>query len=359
MAVPRLDARRLAKLVHAFREVRLLVLGDVVLDEYLWGDVERVSPEAPVPVVHVQRESQVLGGAGNVVRNVVALGGACSFASAIGDDRAGDRVLELLEEQGVSQDGVVRVAGRPTTRKTRVVARSQQIVRFDRENAAPLPPGASRALLAAIERAAVGVHGAIVEDYGKGTLAPRTVRAALRGLAAAGVPVAVDPKRDLSPYRGVELIKPNQREAAALSGVEIHSDADLARAAGRLRRKLGGAAVVVTRGADGMALFDADGPGVRVPTPRREVFDVQGAGDTTIAALVLALRAGASLFEAVVIANAAAGVVVAKVGTATASPEELLDVIPASIATARRPSPADAQRGEAERSPSGGKEGRP
>lgn len=333
---PRLDARRLAKLVQSFGRVHLLVVGDVVLDEYLWGDVERVSPEAPVPVVHVARESQVLGGAGNVVRNVVALGGACTFCSAVGKDRAGDRVLELLAEQGVPMDGVVRVARRPTTRKTRVIARSQQIVRFDRETVEPLPAGAVRALLAAVAQAAPHVDGAVVEDYGKGTLSPATVRTVLRCLAAASVPVAVDPKDDLSPYRrGVELIKPNLRETAVLSGIAIHSDADLARAAARLRRKLGGAAVVVTRGADGMTLFAGDGPGVRIATPRQEVFDVQGAGDTTIAALALALRAGASLFEAVVIANAAAGVVVGKIGTATASPQELLDALPASVAAAR------------------------
>ncbi len=336
MVAPRLDARRLAKLVRAFREVRLLVVGDVVLDEYLWGDVERVSPEAPVPIVHLERESQVLGGAGNVVRNVVALGGSAAFCSAVGDDRAGQRVLELLCELGVAPDGVVRVAGRPTTRKTRLLARSQQVVRFDRETVEALPARAARTLLAAIDRAAATVHGAVVEDYGKGTLAPATVRTALRRLAAAGVPVAVDPKDDLAPYRGVELIKPNLREAAALAGFAIRTDADLDRAAGKLRRRLGGAAVVVTRGAEGIAVFDGDGPGLRIATPRREVFDVQGAGDTTIAALVLALRAGASLFEAGVLANAAAGVVVGKVGTATASPQELLDALPAAVDAARR-----------------------
>jgi len=340
MAAPRLDARRLAKLVRAFREVRLLVVGDVVLDEYLWGDVERVSPEAPVPVVHVERESQVLGGAGNVVRNVVALGGSVAFCSAVGDDRAGARVLELLGELGVATDGVVRVSGRPTTRKTRLLARSQQVVRFDRETAEPLPASAARALLAAIDRSAATVHGAVVEDYGKGTLAPATARAAVRRLAAAGVPVVVDPKQDLAPYRGVELIKPNLREASALAGFAIRTHADLDRAAGRLRRRLGGAAVVVTRGADGIAIFDRVGPGLRVATPRREVFDVQGAGDTTIAALALALRAGASLFEAGVLANAAAGVVVGKIGTATASPQELLDALPAAIEAARKGDPS-------------------
>lgn len=339
-----LDARKLAGLVRRFSDVRLVVVGDVVLDEYLWGDVERVSPEAPVPVVHVRRESQVLGGAGNVVRNVVALGGTCEFCSAVGDDRAGDRVLELLAEQGVATDGVVRVAERPTTRKTRVVARAQQMVRFDRETLDPLPARAARALLDALGRVAPRVDGAIFEDYGKGTLAPSLVRAALRALAKARVPVAVDPKEDVALYRGVELIKPNLREAASLSGVEIRNDADLARAAQRLRRKLGGAAVLVTRGADGIDLFATAGAGVRVPTARREVFDVQGAGDTTIATLALARRVGASLVEAAVLANAAAGVVVAKSGTATASREELLEALPQTLAAARRATEARAPK---------------
>jgi D-beta-D-heptose 7-phosphate kinase/D-beta-D-heptose 1-phosphate adenosyltransferase len=332
----KLDARRLAKIVRGFSRVRLLVIGDVVLDEYLWGEVERVSPEAPVPVVHVQRESQVLGGAGNVVRNAVALGAACTFCAAVGEDRAGDRVVELLEELGIATDGVVRVPARPTTRKTRVVARSQQIVRFDRETLDPLPVRAGRELVAAVERAARSADAAVIEDYGKGTLAAATVRAVMRKLAAAQVPVSVDPKYDLAPYRGAALVKPNVREAEVLAGMKIVTRLDLARAASRLRRRLGGATVVVTRGAAGIALFDRDGPGTWVGTPRREVFDVQGAGDTTIAALALARRGGASLREAAVIANAAAGVVVEKVGTATAAPEEVIEALPAAIAAATR-----------------------
>jgi rfaE bifunctional protein kinase chain/domain len=330
-----LDAGRLAKRVEGFRALRLLVLGDVVLDEYLWGDVERVSPEAPVPVVHVQRESMVLGGAGNVVRNVIALGAGCDLCTAIGGDRAGDRVLELLRELRVAPDGVVRVPDRPTTRKTRIVARSQQVVRFDRETAEPLPPRAARALLAGAACFARGAAAAIVEDYGKGALAGGIVRSALRRLSSAGVPVAVDPKHDLRGFRGAWLVKPNLREAEELSGIRVGSRGDLARLGARLRKRVPGAALVVTRGADGMALFEDDGPGVLVATPRREVFDVQGAGDTTIAALVLALRAGASLLEAAVIANAAAGVVVGKIGTATASPEEVVEALPAAVAAAR------------------------
>lgn len=329
-----LDRRRLEKIVGAFPDVRLLVVGDVVLDEYLWGEVDRVSPEAPVPVVHVRRESVVLGGAGNVVRNVVALGGVCAFCTVVGGDSAARRVTAALEELGVDAGGLVTEPERPTTRKTRVIARSQQVVRFDRETQAPIPAAAARRLVCAIDAALGGVAGVILEDYGKGALAPGVIAAAMRRFRARGVPVAVDPKTSLSPYRGATLVKPNLREAEILSGVTIRKDADLAKAAGRLRRRLGGAVVAVTRGGDGMTLFEGDAP-MHVRTVEREVFDVQGAGDTTIAALWLARLAGATLLEAAVIANAAAGVVVGKVGTATASPDELRALLPEAIDAAR------------------------
>ena len=331
----KLDRRRLESIVAAFPRVRLLVLGDVVLDEYLWGDVERVSPEAPVPVVHVARESTVLGGAGNVARNVVALGGACSFCAVVGDDRAGERVVDLLKDLGVDPGGIVVVPGRPTTRKTRVVARSQQIVRFDRETMEPLALAPARALLAALDAALPSADGVVLEDYGKGVLSPRLARTAMRRLRDAGVFVAADPKAELPPFRGASLLKPNLREAASLSGVKIDGPGDAARAAARLRRAIGGGDVVLTRGGEGMTLFSGDGPGLDVPTAPLEVFDVQGAGDTTIAALVLALRAGATLLEAAVIANAAAGVVVGKSGTATASPGEVREALPAALEAAR------------------------
>jgi D-beta-D-heptose 7-phosphate kinase/D-beta-D-heptose 1-phosphate adenosyltransferase len=330
-----LELRRLEKILDGFRQVRLLVVGDVVLDEYLWGDVERVSPEAPVPVVHVHRESTVLGGAGNVVRNVLALGAACEFCAAVGEDRAGERVVDLLGEQGVDSAGVVRIPDRPTTYKTRVVARAQQVVRFDRETSEPVPPAAMRALLRAIDAALPRAHGVVLEDYGKGLFTPRLLRAAMRRFEAAGTPVSVDPKTDLSACRGASLVKPNLRETEVLAGICVRSRDDLVRAADRLRQRLGGAAVAVTRGAAGMTLFSDDLRGVDVPTPPREVFDVQGAGDTAIATLTLALRAGGSLLEAAVLANAAAGVVVGKVGTATASPDEVREHLPAALAAAR------------------------
>ncbi len=331
---PRVDRRRLEALLTSFSRVRLLVVGDVVLDEYLWGDVDRVSPEAPVPVVYVSRESTVLGGAGNVARNVIALGGQCIFCAAVGDDRAGEHVIELLKELGVDPRGVVVVPGRPTTRKTRVVARSQQIVRFDRETHEPLARPAVRELLQVVEAALPIADGAVLEDYGKGVLAPNFARSLMRRLRKAGLFVAADPKRELGPYRGVSLLKPNLREAAELTGMRLSGEADVARAAARLRRAIGGGDIVVTRGAEGMTLFSGDGPGVDVPTLGTEVFDVQGAGDTTIAALVLALRAGATLLEAAVLANAAAGVVIRKIGTATATPDEVREVLPEAIEAA-------------------------
>jgi D-beta-D-heptose 7-phosphate kinase/D-beta-D-heptose 1-phosphate adenosyltransferase len=336
MTAVRLDRRRLEKIVSGFPRVRLLVVGDVVLDEYLWGDVDRVSPEAPVPVVHVSREGTVLGGAGNVVRNVVALGAACRFCSVVGDDRAGQRVVELLAELGVDAKGMVVVEGRPTTRKTRVVARNQQIVRFDRETEAPLAIPAARRLVTAIDGCLSGVDGVILEDYGKGALSARVLAAAMRRFREAGLFVAVDPKTELAPFRGASLVKPNLREAEALTGLRIRNGRDLARAAERLRRRIGGGDVVVTRGGDGMTVFHGVAQGVDVPTAAREVFDVQGAGDTTIAALVLALRAGASLLEAAVVANAAAGVVVGKIGTATASRDEVCALLPAAVDAAKR-----------------------
>jgi rfaE bifunctional protein kinase chain/domain len=332
----RLDRARLERILDRFAGIELLVLGDVVLDEYLWGDVDRVSPEAPVPVVHLRDESTVLGGAGNVVRNVIALGGRCHFCSVIGDDAAGARVLDLLKELDVATDGTVVLPGRPTTRKSRVVARSQQIVRFDRETTEPIPSAAVRELLGVLDAALVTADAAVLEDYAKGLLTGGTIAKIMKRLAAAGVPVAVDPKHDLGSYRGASLLKPNVRETEALTGIDIRTAEDLARAVARLRKKVGPADIVVTRGSEGMTCFAAgDARGREVHTLAREVFDVQGAGDTTIAALELARAAGASLLEAAVVANAAAGVVVGKTGTATVTRDEIREILPAAIAAAR------------------------
>lgn len=326
---------RLEGLLDAFSRRTILVLGDLVLDEYLWGEAERVSPEAPVPIVRVHRESRVLGGAGNVVRNLVALGAQARFCSVVGDDLAGRRALDLLAQLDAPLGGVCVEVGRPTTRKTRVLARSQQVVRFDRETTQPIARDTARALLAALEAASAACDGVILEDYGKGVLSPGVLRQAMRQFGDSHLPVSVDPKANLRRYRGAALVKPNLREAEALSGVSIRAPGDLDRAARRLRRIVPGASIVVTRGRDGMTLYESE-ERLHVATPEREVFDVQGAGDTAIAALTLALRSGASLLEAALVANAAAGVVVGKVATATANPEEIRQQLPAALEAARK-----------------------
>jgi len=332
---PRLDEQRLEKLIDGFARTRLVVVGDVVLDEYLGGEVDRMSPEAPVPVVRVQSESVVLGGAGNVVRNLVALGAQCEFSSMIGCDSDGDRVLSLLEELGVDAGGVVRSADRPTTRKTRVVARGQQIVRVDRETEAPISSAATRKLLVGLEGRLTGAHGAVLEDYGKGLLVPASIRKLIATCKSAGISVAVDPKSELHAYKGASLLKPNLREAEQLAGVCPGESGGLDRIAQKLRQGIGGGDLVITRGGEGMSVFDGEGSRCDISTIRQEVFDVQGAGDTTIAVLALARAAGATLVEAAVLANAGASVVVEQAGTATASRSEIAARLQAAIKAAR------------------------
>lgn len=326
-----LDLPRLGNILERFEKARLLVVGDVVLDEYLKGDVERVSPEAPVPVVHVYEESIVLGGAGNVVRNIAALGGGCAFGTVVGDDEDGRRVKILLEELGVDRRGVVVAPGRPTTRKTRVIAQTQQVVRYDRETVEGLPKEVEHALVTRVAELSGGADGAILEDYGKGLFTESVATALMQHLRDAGVPAYVDPKSEFARFRGAALLKPNLREAEAFARLRVNGADDLQQVAQRMRSEVGPADIVITRGGEGMTVFEGEQPGLHVPTTTREVFDPQGAGDTTIAALALALRAGASLLEAAVIANAAACVVAGKVGTATATPGEVLEMLPAAV----------------------------
>jgi D-beta-D-heptose 7-phosphate kinase/D-beta-D-heptose 1-phosphate adenosyltransferase len=334
--MPELDAGRLESLLKEFSRVRLLIVGDLVLDEYLWGDARRVSPEAPVPVVQVEGESIVLGGAGNVVRNVISLEAGCEVASVVGMDRNGDRVIALLEELGVDSGGVIRVDGRPTTHKTRIVARGQQIVRVDRETDEPIAPGVIDQLLGGLRERIAAVDGAILEDYGKGLLVPAATREIIACCAGANVPVSVDPKSALRPFEGAALVKPNLREAEDFTGIRADDARGLDRIAEKLREIVGCTDLVITRGGLGMSVFEGTSSRWDVATCKQEVFDVQGAGDTAIAVLALARAAGASLVEAAVLANAGAGVVVEKVGTATASRDELAARLPEALANARR-----------------------
>jgi D-beta-D-heptose 7-phosphate kinase/D-beta-D-heptose 1-phosphate adenosyltransferase len=323
-----LAPRRARALLHAMRGRRVLVLGDVMLDQFLWGRVARISPEAPVPVVEISSETFHLGGAANVAGNVRALGGEAVVAGVVGDDPAGVRVRRALAEGGIEDALSVADGARPTTVKTRIIAHHQQVVRADREVAHDVAGSLERALLESVRAALPSCSAVILSDYQKGVVTPSLMKSVLAAARRHGVPVLVDPKvRHFALYRRVTVVTPNQAEAEQATGVRIRSEDDLAEAGARILRRLQCQAALVTRGEQGMTLFEPARRPLHIPTAAREVFDVTGAGDTVIATLGLALCARAKLAEAARLANVAAGVVVGKLGTATATPEEVLAAV--------------------------------
>ena len=308
----------------------MLVLGDVMLDEFLWGKVARISPEAPVPVVEVEDQSFHLGGAGNVATNVRSLGGAAILAGVIGDDPAGERVRSALAAAGVEPLLVASPDGRPTTVKTRIIAHHQQVVRADRERSDEIPDGLAAVLFDGARRILRSCQAVVVSDYQKGVVTAGLMKRLLPLARRLRLPVLVDPKvRHFPRYRRVTLVTPNQLEAEQATGQTIRSADDLLAAGRRILAMLGCQAALITRGEHGMSLFERARRAVHIPTAAREVFDVTGAGDTVIATLALALSAGAGFAEAAVLANYAAGVVVGKLGTAQATPDELLAAVEA------------------------------
>lgn len=319
-----LSKQRAREILEAIQTRNVVVLGDVMLDEFVWGDVTRISPEAPIPVVDVQRESAHLGGAANVLANLISLGAQGSVAGVVGEDRAGEQLRKSVA-QIVSQNGsLVADASRPTTLKTRIIAHSQPVVRTDRESRAPVSQEIEDLLISELKAALLKADAFVVSDYDKGVVTPRILETVLP-LAYERVPVLIDPKlRNFKSYRPATLITPNHFEALRMSNSEEDSDDSLHLAAQRIRADLNCDAVLITRGARGMMLLESDGKPVYVKTAAREVYDVTGAGDTVIAALAAALATGASIIEAATFANHAAGIVVGKVGTATVSPEEIM-----------------------------------
>ena len=314
---------RLDTLLAAAATQRVAIVGDAMLDVYLRGDVERISPEAPVPVVRVRERKDALGGAANVAQNVAALGAACDLVAAIGSDAAGARLREMLGEIGADHSALVAVS-RPTTTKTRVLARSQQVVRFDEEDDSDLSAADVDRVLAAISRAVDSATAVVLEDYNKGVLVPRVITETIRMATARGLPVIVDPKyRNFFVYRGATVFKPNRRELEAALGAAVNLEHPEALPSTLAR--LGVQHLLLTLGEQGMALISADGTTVRVPTTAREVYDVVGAGDTVTAYLAVMLGAGATAREAAIVANFAAGVEVAKLGAATVSPDEVVE----------------------------------
>jgi D-glycero-beta-D-manno-heptose-7-phosphate kinase len=326
-----LPPERARALFVAMEGKRVLVLGDVMLDEFIWGNVVRISPEAPVPVVEVTDQSFHVGGAGNVACNVRALGGVAVMIGVIGTDAAGQRVRDALAAAGVDGSLAVSDRGRPTTVKTRIIAHHQQVVRADRERSDDVPDTVEDDLLERVGTALPSCDAVVLSDYQKGVLTPRVMRSVLSLARRHRVPTLVDPKVHHFPlYRRVTLLTPNQAEAELATGIRIRREADLQAAGRRILALLGAKAVLVTRGEHGMSLFQPRTAPVHVPTSAREVFDVTGAGDTVIATLGLALSSGASLVEAAMLANFAAGVVVGKLGTATATVAEVMAAIEAA-----------------------------
>ena len=314
------DARTL---FERMRERRVLVVGDAMVDEWIWGTVTRISPEAPVPVVAVSDHSFTLGGAGNVANNLHALGARVRFAAAIGNDAFAHYVADILGEEGISAEGLIAIDDRPTTRKTRVVAHNQQVVRADWESTAPLS-ASDRARLAQVVRTfAKDVDAVVLSDYAKGLFSREIVEAALE------CPIVVaDPKpQNLALFAGVTCVAPNANEASQATGIAILDDASLEAAGSKLLNLLRCRYVVVTRGEHGMSLFGKAGERLHIPSVARTVFDVSGAGDTVVAVLSLALAAGARIELAMQLANFAAGAVVEKLGTATACANEILALV--------------------------------
>ena len=315
-----------ADLLRRFSGLKILVIGDFMLDHYLWGRVDRISPEAPVPVVDVERETFSAGGAGNVVTNIRTLGAEVIPVGLVGNDPAGDRVLDLLRGQNVAVQGIVRNE-RSTTQKTRILAHQQQVVRVDREQRDLIPSALESVLIQQFLGSVGDADGVIVSDYSKGTITPNLLATILPAAQKQNKIVCLDPKvRYFRSYSPVTVITPNQAEAAGVLGYPIGSNEELEEAGRRIREIIDCKALLITRGDKGMALF-ADGKMTLVPARAREVYDVTGAGDTVISVLCLALAAGASMLEAVELTNVAAGIVVGKVGTGGVTPAELLAML--------------------------------
>jgi rfaE bifunctional protein kinase chain/domain len=318
-----MDRSAAEKLMQRFSELKILVLGDYMLDQFIWGRVDRISPEAPVPIVDVERESFSLGGAGNVVQNLNAMGAQTIPLGVVGNDDAGNKMLELFRERKVDTESLFRME-RATTIKTRILAHQQQVVRVDRELKTHIDD-TNRSRLASRFLEILGrVDGIIVSDYSKGTITPNLLEEILPEARKQNKLVCVDPKvRFFSSYTPVTILTPNVSEASSVLGYPIQTEEELAEAGERILKTIECQALLITRGDKGMALFH-DRRMTLVPARAREVYDVTGAGDTVIAVLCLALAAGVEMLDAVKMTNIAAGIVVGKIGTGTVTPQELL-----------------------------------
>ena len=316
------DIAQLQRLVKKFKNRRVLVLGDLMIDKYIWGTVSRISPEAPVPVVEVQRSTSCLGGAGNVEHNLRTLGASPVLVGVVGDDAEG----LWIKRHAAESRGIVLDGGRPTTVKTRIIAHHQQVVRVDHERKKPVPSEIEARILAFIRKD--DIEGIVISDYNKGIVTKALMEAVLPLARKRGLPVFVDPKvENFGFYSPVTLISPNHHEAAKIVRHPCETEAEAERAGREIMAMISTQFLIIKRGEQGMSIFEEGKKPVHIPAIAREVFDVTGAGDTVIAAAALALICGATIQDAAVIANAAAGIVVGKIGTATCTPAELFEAL--------------------------------
>ena len=319
---------RAKEITAGFEGKRIIVLGDLMLDEFIWGKVRRISPEAPVPVVEVEKQTVALGGAGNVTSNIVALGAIPIPIGVVGEDSDGLRLREAFNSLDVPTEGIIIDPDRPTTLKSRIIAHNQQVVRTDRESRKEISQNIEEKIVAIFEREMKTANALLVSDYSKGLLSAGILSRTLNAARARGLAVCLDPKnKSFEHYQPVTIITPNHQEAAEAAGVMVDNTDGVISAGHRIMEFLDCEAVLITRGEEGMTLFTLDGGVSHIPTVAREVYDVTGAGDTVIATLTLALTAGGSFLECAILANHAAGVVVGKVGTATSTREELINTI--------------------------------
>ncbi|MCL2335280.1 MAG: D-glycero-beta-D-manno-heptose-7-phosphate kinase [Endomicrobia bacterium] len=318
----------LSKLIDSFEKQTILVVGDTMVDKFIWGKVSRISPEAPVPVVEVTRETETLGGAGNVANNITALGGKAYMISAIGDDNTGRMLVGLLEDKNINADFIVRDNNRPTIIKTRIIATNQQVVRVDREIKGVYAHSTEQKIIKNIELLLPKANAVILSDYGKGVVSQNVLKKTIALARKHKIPVSVDPKvENFKKYKKVTTITPNTKEAIeGMAAVNINTEEDIRNLGKKILKTLNSDSVLITRGEMGMTLVQPDKI-TTIPTRAKEVYDVTGAGDTVISTMTLALAAKADFVTAAEIANFAAGIVVGKLGTATASPQELKQTI--------------------------------
>lgn len=310
--------------LKSFAKARILIVGDLMWDRFVWGKVERISPEAPIPIVHVQKETEMLGGAANVAHNVMALGAKAHIAGVLGTDRAGSCVHDKLIQESIGTAALFTDNLYTTTVKERIIAHSQQVVRIDRETLQNLPKVHRELLLGKIATLLPEIDILIIEDYGKGVICPKLLKELIPMANSQKIPVVVDPKlKHADCYHGVSVFKPNHVEAAQFSGIAIKDDESFEKAGRKILKELSCGSVLITRGEKGMAVFQEGKDTFHLPTQAKEVYDVSGAGDTVVATLAIALASGASIETAAYMANAAAGIVVGKVGVATTSQDEM------------------------------------